>query len=117
MDIVKLANFHRIAMSQEFLDWLPTNTHIYPVFEQLADLLWSLGRRHYSSRTIGEKMRFDHSVRSSDEYKLRNSVTPYLGRVYVLMHPERVDFFKYQKDDTGFYFPDYVEFCKSIGTV
>lgn len=100
-------------MSEEFLEWLPENVHIYWIFERYADMIWTHGRRSYSSRTIGEKMRFDMTFESNDEYKLRNSVTPYLGRVYVLRHPERVDLFKYQT--SKFDFPAYVAFCKGVG--
>jgi hypothetical protein len=103
MDIIEFANRHQDVLDEcDFLVWLPTNTHVYFVFEQLADAVWMRGRRHYSSRTIGEKMRYDHDVRSNDKYKLRNAVTPYLGRLYVLRHPERLDLFKYQIKDHDF---------------
>ena len=111
--IVACAVTHSAAMSEEFLEWLPENVHIYWIFERYADMIWNHGRRSYSSRTIGEKMRFDMTFESNDEYKLRNSVTPYLGRVYVLRHPERVGLFKYQT--SKFDFPAYIAFCKGVG--
>jgi hypothetical protein len=115
MDIIECALRHRVALSDEFLEWLPENSHIYFIFEGHADALWDRGRKEYSSRTIGEKMRFDHTFYSNDEYKLRNSVTPYLGRMYVLRHPDRVGFFKYHTRD--FDFPAYIKFCQSIGLI
>lgn len=81
----------------DFSEWLDENYHVFEVFVRHADELWNRGRRFYSSRTICEKMRFDHDVRENNsKFKISNTRTPDLGRLYVVLHPMRVDMFAYQ---------------------
>lgn len=81
----------------DFPEWLEENYHVFEVFVRHADELWNHGRRFYSSRTICEKMRFDHDVRENNsKFKISNTRTPDLGRLYVVLHPLRVDMFAYQ---------------------
>lgn len=81
----------------DFFEWLEDNYHVFEVFVKHADELWNNGRRFYSSRTICEKMRFDHDVRENNsKFKISNTRTPDLGRLYVVLHPLRVDMFAYQ---------------------
>lgn len=95
--LLNLAHKHKIVFRDEFVPWLHDNEHVYKVFAELADALWSRGRHYYSSRTIGEKMRFDHGVsEASGEFKLNNNYTPDLGRLYVLNHPTRLFLFSYR---------------------
>lgn len=109
---LKLALNHPGIFTKDFLEWLPANEHMYNLFENLADQLWLSGRRHYSSRTIGEKMRFDYGLKSvGDTFKLRNAFTPDLGRLYVLKHPKRVLLFSYTQQRQ----PDFVKYiCRTF---
>ena len=114
--VINMVETHKHVFTDEFINWIQVNEHMYELFEVLADQIWNAGRRHYSSRTIGEKMRFDHSLHSVDDtFKLRNSVTPYLGRLYVLFHPDRLELFRYVKDNGDF--QQHVEFFTKIGVL
>ena len=105
--LLRLAHKHRAVFTDEFLEWLFLNEHMYALFEVMADRLWNSGRRHYSARTIGEKMRFDIDVESyGDNYKLRNAFTGDLGRLYVLKHPTRVLLFAYTAQRP----PDFIKY-------
>jgi len=116
--LLNLAVKHRAAFSSEFMQWLPLNQHMYTYFEKLADKLWEAGRRHYSARTIGEKMRFDHSVREvGGEFKLSNNAIPDLGRLYVLRHPKRVLLFEYRRTRLNFIKHICKQFSLTIVTV
>lgn len=111
--LLQLAHRHPKVFAKNFLNWLPDNEHMYRLFENLADQLWLSGRQHYSSRTIGEKMRFDCSINSkNDLFKLNNNYTPDLGRLYVLKHPERVLLFSYRRISHEIDFVEYV--CKTF---
>jgi hypothetical protein len=113
--LVEFANSHAYILDEcGFLEWLPENLHVYAVFEHFADQIWSIGRHRYSARRICEGMRWEHEVRSKDEYKISNSVTSYLGRLYVLRHPTRLDFFTYQIKD-GRDFKAYVSMLVGTG--
>ena len=111
--LTNLVKRHRVVFTDKFMAWFPDNEHVYLLFEYLADKLWASGKQHYSSRTIGEKMRFDYGIVSvNDTFKINNIYTPDLGRLYVLKHPERMMLFSYRKQRQ----PDFVEYvCKKFG--
>ena len=74
--------------------WLAENKHIWDRFYAEANRVWAKGRPHYSARTIIEYMRHETTLREKgEEFKINNTVAPYLARLYVNMHPERAAFF------------------------
>ena len=101
---------NRVCFSKAFIQWIPSNTHVYRLFEHLADMLWSAGRAHYSARTIVEKMRFDHAiVANNSDFKMPNAISPDLGRLYALCHLERGDLFDYMERRGCVNFKRYLE--------
>lgn len=113
--ILAKAQKHETMFSPKFMPWLVENVAMYKVFEELANDLYARGRRYYSSRTIGEKMRFDHDISDAgEEFKLNNNYTPDLGRLYVLLHPQRVNMFNFRR---GGDFPEYVNDNFKNGTL
>lgn len=80
----------------EFLEWLENNFSVWLAFKKQADRIWLKGRRHYSARTILHWLRHETMVReeTTEEFKINNIWSPYLGRLYVCYHPERSEFFK-----------------------
>lgn len=114
-EILRIANAHSGCFDKKFSSWITKNLHVFAVFHDLADRLWRAGRTKYSSRTIGEKMRFDHAVREADgEFKLNNNYTPDLGRLYCLLNPDRVELFAYRR---GGWFKDYVVKQVALGNL
>lgn len=106
-DIIVLAKKHKSQFRPSFLPYIIENIHVFRVFCGFADALWANGRRYYSSRTIGEKMRFDHDVKEKGSvFKLNDHATPDLGRLYAIVHPRKLDMFSYRR---GGGFPTYVK--------
>jgi len=83
-----------------FLDWLEENEHIYNGFEEQALRLIAAGRTHYSARTIVEVL-VHHSKLSAvgDDFKIGNDKAPDLARVFVIKHPDYVEFWEYRRPD------------------
>lgn len=74
-----------------FPEWINNNLHIWKAFETEANRIWARGRRHYSSRTIGEFLRHETALKenSDTEWKINDHVWPDLSRLYMLIHPDR----------------------------
>jgi len=83
------------AFLSGFLTWLAENYHVWTAFNREANRIWNRGRRHYSARTIGEVLRHHSALaENNSEWKLNNVIFPDLARLYLLVHPERADFFE-----------------------
>jgi hypothetical protein len=69
--------------------YLQANPRVYPEFRRLADD-WRERNpgRHLSADMIAHVIRFQTPVTEADAFKINNSVTPLLGRLYLLERPE-----------------------------
>ena len=80
--------------------WFDTNWHIVRAFESTALRLIAKGRKHYSARTIVEVLVHDSLLSEiGGEFKIGNDNAPDLARVFVVLHPEHVDFWEYRRPD------------------
>ena len=94
---VQMARAHRFQFTQEFLDYLPDNIHVYQAFEREA-LRVAQKRDHYSARTIIEVLRHESALREKDDqWKLNDHHTPYLARLFALIHPGCAKLFEFRK--------------------
>ena len=80
----------------DFYEWLKANLHVWERFEQEALRVWNAGRTHYSSRTLWEVMRHETVVRAANdgEWKLNNDRAPDIARLFLLLNPDKPDFFE-----------------------
>lgn len=80
--------------------WFVDNWHVVTAFEDVALRLIGLGRDHYSARTIVEVLVHQSAVREiAGTFKIGNDNAPDLARVFVVLHPEHVDFWEYRRPD------------------
>ena len=81
-------------------EWFIENWHVIEAFEKVALRLISVGRTHYSARTIVEVLVHQSAIKEiSGLYKIGNDNAPDLARVFVVLHPENVDFWEYRRPD------------------
>lgn len=81
-------------------EWFIDNWHVVEAFEKVALKLIDMGREHYSSRTIVEVLVHQSNVREiNGVFKIGNDNAPDLARVFVVLHPECVDFWEYRRPD------------------
>jgi hypothetical protein len=82
------------------ISWFIENWDIVKHFENVAlDLIYA-GRDHYSARTIVEVMVHESILReNSSKYKIGNQNAPDLARVFVVLHPEYINFWEYRRED------------------
>lgn len=92
-----LLETHPERFRSDFHTWLARNFQIYLAFEHEADRIWNVGRRNYSQRTIWEYMRHETAVREKDsEFKLNDHYVKDVALLYVLLHPDRDEFFEFR---------------------
>ncbi len=95
---VEVAQAHHNLFTPEFLEYLPDNTHVYTAFEREAKRVVARGFAHYSARTIVEVLRHHTAVsESSGPYKLSDWHTPYLARLFAVLHPASKNLFEFRK--------------------
>jgi hypothetical protein len=81
-------------------EWFIDNWHVVEAFERIALKLISMNREHYSARTIVEVLVHQSAVKEiNGVYKIGNDNAPDLARVFVVLHPEHVDFWEYRRPD------------------
>jgi len=81
-------------------EWFIENWHVVEAFERIALKLISMNREHYSARTIVEVLVHQSAVKEiNGVYKIGNDNAPNLARVFVVLHPEHVDFWEYRRPD------------------
>ena len=95
MNILQIAKNHAGEFTEEFLNWLPKNLHVWEEFQQRATGLWFAGHRSYSSKTIVHVMRYHSDIQEvGTRYKISNNTTPYLSRLWAFAHPDMADMFR-----------------------
>lgn len=95
---IETAKAHRFQFTQEFLDYLPENIHVWEAFEREALAVARRGFKHYSARTIIHVLRHHSALQEKgSEWKLNNNISPYLARLFALMHPGYANLFEYRK--------------------
>lgn len=81
-----------------FKEWLEGNPRLWFEFERRADMLWRRGRKHFGAKAIWESIRFDTAMAEEEtddsKYRLNNSWTSSLARLYLAHHPDRREFFE-----------------------
>lgn len=82
----------------EFLAYLPENLHVYEAFEREAQKIIDKGFKHYSARTILHALRHHSALTEvGGIWKLNNDVSPYLARLWALLHPHHAKLFEYRE--------------------
>ena len=78
-----------------FQKWIQDNWPIYLRFERLAFVAVQRKFKHYSSKTIVDHLRWNSDMREQNsEFKINNSRTPDLARLFEAMNPNHVGFFR-----------------------
>jgi len=92
--LVQLAKENRTQFSNEFMEWLPDNYHIWLAFVTETDKVIAVGFKHYSARTIVHVIRHHSAlVEQGSGWKINNNVSPYLARLYALAYPSKGELF------------------------
>lgn len=83
----------------EFLQYLPDNLHVFDAFERESLRVVARGWKHYSARTIIHVLRHHSALEEVDGkgWKINDHTSPYLARLFVLMHPEHRALFEFRE--------------------
>jgi hypothetical protein len=97
MKIYDLISDNRDLFSDDFVDWLPENMHIFQAFVVEAAKINSRGFKHYSARTIIHVLRHHSAITEiNGEWKINNNYSPYLARLFDLAYPHMAGMFEYR---------------------
>jgi hypothetical protein len=92
-----MVQMHREQFTADFLEYLPANLHVYEAFEREALIVLRRGFKHYSARTIIEVLRHRSNLReTAGQWKLNDHNTPYLARLFGLIHPQHKGLFEFR---------------------
>jgi hypothetical protein len=92
---------HADRFTDDFRGYLPENLHVFDAFEREALRVVQRGRTHYSARTIIEVLRHNSALtEQGGEFKLSDWHTPYLARLFALMHPAHEHLFEFRRVNT-----------------
>lgn len=91
-----LAN-HADQFTDEFVNWLPENTHIWDAFVSEAFKIRQKGFKHYSARTIVHFLRHHSALQENGSgWKINNNHSPYLARLFDLRYPHAAGLWEYR---------------------
>lgn len=97
MKLYDLVRQNRDLFSDDFVEWLPDNMHIYQAFVVEAIKIHSRGFKHYSARTIIHVLRHHSAISEiGGEWKINNNFSPYLARLFDLAYPHMAGMFEYR---------------------
>ena len=95
---VFLMHSHADDFTDEFRAFLPANLHVWEAFEREALKVISRGFKHYSARTIIHVLRHHSALQEhGGQWKINNDHSPYLARLFDLMHPEHVGLWEFRE--------------------
>lgn len=97
-DPVGMVVRNRDLFTDEFVEFLPDNVHVFRAFEAEALKLRARGFRRYSARTIVHVLRHHSAVaENGSEWKINNNHSPYLARLFDLLHPHYAGMWEYRE--------------------
>lgn len=96
--LLQLIDGSRHEFSDEFVDWLVKNEHIWNAFVGEAAAIYRRGFRHYSARTIIHVLRHHSAVHENGtKWKISDHSSPYLARLFDLRYPEMSGLWSFKK--------------------
>ena len=95
--VVFLINDNKGLFSEDFIEWLPNNLHVWKAFCSEAMKIRNKGFKHYSARTIIHVLRHHSAIHEKGgEWKLNNNHSPYLARLFDLAFPAYAGMWEYR---------------------
>ena len=92
---------HAERFTDDFKAYLPENLHVWDAFERETLKVVARGFKHYSARTIVEVLRHHSALtEAAGAWKLNDWRTPYLARLFALMHPAHEHLFEFRRVNT-----------------
>lgn len=84
-------------MLRQFKEFHLDNPHFWELFTHYAHEM-SRARKHYSARTVIERIRWHVDVSTTDdELKINNNHTPYYARLFHVANPRKAGFFRLRR--------------------
>lgn len=91
-----LINENLDQFSEDFIEWLPDNLHVWDAFVVEGFKVIGLGFSHYSSKTIIHFLRHHSTIKASGDWKLNNNHSPYFSRLFDLCYPHLAGLWEYR---------------------
>lgn len=96
--VYEIAVLNQHLFTDEFMEWLPDNLHIWKAFVREASAVINKGFKHYSARTIIHVLRHHSALYEvGGEFKINNNTSPYLARLFDVVYPSYRGLFEYRE--------------------
>jgi hypothetical protein len=85
------------AIQAEFEKFDGQYPDVYALFVKFAEQMWDAGRRKGSSKSIVERIRWEHMTTSqggNEDFKINNNFTSRYARKLIREQPKFADFFE-----------------------
>ena len=88
---------NRHLFSDEFVEWIQKNEHVWNAFCNEAIKIHNKGFKHYSARTILHVLRHHSAIsENGTEWKISDHSSPYLARLFDLCYPEKTGLWSFK---------------------
>jgi hypothetical protein len=92
----------RNLAEDRFVPWFWENERVYEYFDRFTRELIAAGKKRYSGYSVAHRIRWEVNIAitgatGEEEFKLSNSMIPYLARVWQDRNPEYGNFFGLKK--------------------
>lgn len=87
----------------QFAEWHEANPHVWLLFVRFTREAILSGRKHYSARDIIHRIRWHTNVelRSTDEFKINNNLSPYYARIFIACFPQHGRLFELREAEVN----------------
>lgn len=100
--LLKLINENRDQFSNEFVEWLQKNEHVWNAFAYEATAINRRGFKKYSARTIIHVLRHHSAIyEHGTQWKISDHSSPYLARLFDLQYPEMAGMWSFKPCKTA----------------
>ncbi len=82
------------ALVKRFLEYHAEHPEVWRLFKQYANTAYRSGRKHYSAWAIMNRVRWDHDMKKTEEFKISNDYIALYSRTLMHYHPKYKGFFR-----------------------
>ena len=90
-----------LSQKEQWWLWHKENPHVWELFERFTFEAIGAGHDRLSAWLIINQIRWETTVKTTGEFKIKNDYIAYYARLFMAMHPKYEGFFKTKrmKDD------------------
>tara|TARA_E500000178_G_C17034365_1_gene762464 strand:+ start:2280 stop:2600 length:321 start_codon:yes stop_codon:yes gene_type:complete len=89
-----MQNKEYTQITNQFINFHKQNPNVYNLFKRFTKQAIKAGHTHLSSEMIINRIRWETSITTNEEYKINNIYKPYYSRMFMNDFPKYNEFFR-----------------------